>query len=170
MERLVGDTQQIISWEATLFGGKLPYSTYDLLLHVSPRGRGGLEHRSSSALIVPGASFASRDGYLDLLSLVAHEVFHAWNIKRIRPEGLTPYRYDCECYTRLLWWFRRSHELLRLACPRAVRTSLGRGIPRPSRERGGLPRADTGRRVLSLEAASFDAWIELYRPDEDTLE
>ena len=46
-----------------------------------------------------------REGYLDLLSLVAHEVFHAWNVKRIRPAGLAPYDYQHECYTRQLWWF-----------------------------------------------------------------
>ena len=169
VERLVGDTQQIISWEATLFGGKLPYSTYDLLLHVSPRGRGGLEHRSSSALIVPGASFASRDGYLDLLSLVAHEVFHAWNIKRIRPEGLTPYRYDCECYTRLLWWFEgaTSYYDWRVLV-RSGRASVEEYLDHLASEVAYLEQTP-GRRVLSLEAASFDAWIKLYRPDENTL-
>jgi predicted metalloprotease with PDZ domain len=103
--RLVDDTRVILETEAKLFGNSLPYRSYELLLHLSTRGRGGLEHGAGAALIAPPSSFVTRDGYLDLLSLVAHEVFHAWNVKRIRPAGLTPYRYGEECYTRLLWWF-----------------------------------------------------------------
>jgi predicted metalloprotease with PDZ domain len=169
VDRLVADTQLVIMHEATLFGGKLPYDAYDLLLHVSPRGRGGLEHRNSSALIVPATSFSSRDGYLDLLSLVAHEVFHAWNIKRIRPEGLTPYRYECECYTRLLWWFEgaTSYYDWRFLV-RSGRASVEEYLDHLANEIAYLDQTP-GRRVVSLEAASFDAWIKLYRPDENTL-
>ncbi len=105
VRRLVEDTRTIVATEAKLFGGSLPYDAYDLLLHLSPRGRGGLEHNASAALIASPASFGTRDAYLDLLSLVAQEVLHAWNIKLIRPAALTPYRYEEECYTRLLWWF-----------------------------------------------------------------
>jgi predicted metalloprotease with PDZ domain len=169
VHRLVADTQQIIQYEATLFEGALPYDSYDLLLHVSPRGRGGLEHRNSSALIVPPTSFSSRDGYLDLLSLVAHEVFHAWNIKRIRPEGLTPYRYECECYTRLLWWFEGATSFYDWrALVRTGRATVEEYLDHLATEVAYLEQTP-GRRVLSLEAASFDAWIKLYRPDENTL-
>ncbi|HEY8086290.1 MAG TPA: hypothetical protein VIF09_00545, partial [Polyangiaceae bacterium] len=67
---LVEDTKKLLELEATLFGGRLPYDAYELLLHVSPRSRGGLEHMASAALIATPSSFASRDGYLDVLSLV----------------------------------------------------------------------------------------------------
>ena len=169
VDRLVADTRQIIQYEATLFEGGLPYDSYDLLLHVSPRGRGGLEHRNSSALIVPPTSFSSRDGYLDMLSLVAHEVFHAWNIKRIRPEGLTPYRYECECYTRLLWWFEgaTSYYDWRVLV-RTGQATVEEYLDHLATEVAYLEQTP-GRRLLSLEAASFDAWIKLYRPDENTL-
>jgi predicted metalloprotease with PDZ domain len=169
LSRLVADTEQVIEFEASLFGGALPYPSYDLLLHLSPRGRGGLEHRNSSALIVPSTSFSSRDGYLDLLSLVAHEVFHAWNVKRIRPEGLTPYRYEVECYTRLLWWFEgaTSYYDWRVLVLTG-RASVEEYLDHLANEVAYLEQTP-GRRVLSLEAASFDAWIKLYRPDENTL-
>ncbi|MGA2450443.1 MAG: PDZ domain-containing protein [Polyangiaceae bacterium] len=169
MDRLVADTQLLIEYEATLFGGNLPYESYELLLAVSPRGRGGLEHRSSSALIVPATSFSSRDGYLDLLSLVAHEVFHAWNVKRIRPEGLTPYRYEVECYTRLLWWFEgaTSYYDWRVLVLTG-RASVEEYLDHLASELAYLEQTP-GRRVISLETASFDAWIKLYRPDENTL-
>jgi predicted metalloprotease with PDZ domain len=166
VRRLVDDTKTIIGKAASLFGGDLPYETYELLLHFSARGRGGLEHRSSAALIASPGTFAARDSYLDLLSLVAHEVFHAWNVKRIRPAGLSPYRYGEECYTRLLWWFEGATSyydwrLLRLAHLCTVEEYLDHLA-------GEIAYLDQtpGRLVHALEDASFDAWIKLYRPDE----
>jgi predicted metalloprotease with PDZ domain len=166
--RLVDDTKRILEQEAGLFGGKLPYPAYNLLLHLSPRGRGGLEHRDSAALIAPPASFVTREAYLDLLSLVAHECFHAWNIKRIRPAGLSPYRYDAECYTRLLWWFEgatsyydwRVLTLAHLCSVEEYLDHLGSEIAHLDQT--------PGRLVHALEDASFDAWIKLYRPDENS--
>lgn len=168
VRRLVDDTAKILAEEARLFGGSLPYETYDLLLHVWPRGRGGLEHRASAALIAPPASFATREAYLDLLSLVAHECFHAWNIKRIRPAGLSPYRYQEENYTRLLWWFEGGTSyydwrVLTLAQLCTVEEYLDH----LASEIGYLDHTP-GRLVQTLEDASFDAWIKLYRPDENS--
>jgi predicted metalloprotease with PDZ domain len=168
VRRLVDDTRCILETIAKLYGGRFPYDGYQLLLHLASRGRGGLEHRASAALIAPAASFAARDGYLDLLSLVAHEVFHAWNVKRIRPAGLTPYRYDQECYTRLLWWFEgatsyydwRILALSRLATLEEYLDHLAGEIA--------YVEQTPGRLVHALEEASFDAWIKLYRPDENS--
>jgi predicted metalloprotease with PDZ domain len=168
LKRLVDDTRTIIETEANLFGGKLPYAEYDLILHLSARARGGLEHRSSAALIAPASSFVSRDGYLDLLSLVAHELFHVWNAKLIRPAGLWPYRYQEECYTRLLWWFEgatsyydwRVLALSRLCTLEEYLDHLGAEIAYLDHTHGRL--------VQSLEDASYDAWIKLYRPDENS--
>jgi predicted metalloprotease with PDZ domain len=166
--RLVADTRRIVETIATLFDGRLPYEAYDLLLHLASRGRGGLEHGASACLIAPASSFAARDGYLDLLSLVAHEMFHAWNVKRIRPAGLTPYRYQEECYTRLLWWFEggtsyydwRVLALSRLATVEEYLEHLASEVA--------YLEQTPGRLVHALEDASFDAWIKLYRPDENS--
>jgi predicted metalloprotease with PDZ domain len=166
--RLTVDTKAIIEAEAKLFGSALPYDAYDLLLHLSARARGGLEHRSSAALMAPPASFASRDGYLDLLSLVAHEVFHAWNIKRIRPAGLSPYGYEKECYTRLLWWFEGAtsyYDWRILALARLC--TIDEYLNHLAGEIAYLDQTP-GRFVQALEDASFDAWIKLYRPDENS--
>jgi predicted metalloprotease with PDZ domain len=168
VRRLVDDTKTIVETEASLFSGALPYDTYDLLLHFSPRGRGGLEHGASAALIASPGAFASRDSYLDLLSLVAHEIFHAWNVKRIRPAGLSPYRYGEEGYTRLLWWFEGATSyydwrVLRLARLCTIEEYLAHLA-------GEIAYLDQtpGRLVHALEDASFDAWIKLYRPDENS--
>ncbi len=168
VRRLVADTRTIVDQEARLFGGRLPYEAYDLILHLSSRGRGGLEHRDCAALIAPATSFGTREAYLDLLSLVAHECFHAWNIKRIRPAGLSPYDYQAECYTRLLWWFEggtsyydwRVLALARLCSVEEYLDHLGSEIAYLDQT--------PGRLVQPLEEASFDAWIKLYRPDENS--
>jgi predicted metalloprotease with PDZ domain len=115
------------------------------------------------------SSFTSRSGYLDVLSLIAHEFFHLWNVKRIRPEGLTPYRYQEENYTRLLWWFEGATSyydwrVLRLANLCTASEYLGHLADRMGRL------LDTpGSEIHPLEEASFDAWIKAYRPDENSL-
>jgi predicted metalloprotease with PDZ domain len=168
VRRLVDDTRSILETTAKLFGGELPYLAYDLLLHLSSRGRGGLEHRSSAALIASPSSFTGREGYLELLSLVAHETFHAWNVKRIRPAGLTPYRYEQENYTRLLWWFEGAtsyYDSRILALSRLA--TLEEYLDHLSGEISYLDQTP-GRLFHPLEETSFDAWIKLYRPDENS--
>jgi predicted metalloprotease with PDZ domain len=165
---LLKDTTTLLECEARLFGGTFPYDGYELLLHLSPRARGGLEHRASAALIAPLNAFATRDSYLDLLSLVAHEVFHAWNIKRIRPAAFTPYRYQEESYTRLLWWFEGATSyydwrVLGLTKVCTVDEYLDH-LASEIAYLDGTP----GRLIQPLQDTSFDAWIKLYRPDENS--
>jgi predicted metalloprotease with PDZ domain len=168
LARLVESTKAIVETEARLFGGSLPHDGYLFILHLSPRGRGGLEHLSSSTLLASPAVFESREGWLDLMSLVAHEYFHLWNVKRIRPAGLCPYRYEQENYTRLLWWFEGATSyydwrVLRLSKLCTVEEYLDH----LASEIGYLDQTP-GRLVHALEDASFDAWIKLYRPDENS--
>jgi predicted metalloprotease with PDZ domain len=166
---VVRDTRTIIETEARFFGGKLPYDVYTFLWLVTPRNRGGLEHRASTTLTVQPHLFDDRKGYLDVLSLVAHEFFHLWNVKRIRPQGLFPYRYEEENYTRLLWWFEgatsyydwRTLRVSGLCTVDEYLEHLGEEIGRLE----DIP----GRMQQSASEASFDAWIKLYRADENTV-
>jgi predicted metalloprotease with PDZ domain len=106
--------------------------------------------------------------YKQFLALAAHELFHAWNAKRLRPVEFWTYDYEAENYTSLLWliegWTSYYDDLL---CLRA-------GVISVSDYLAALEKAITtmaqgvGRFRLSLEESSFDAWIRLYRPDEDT--
>jgi predicted metalloprotease with PDZ domain len=166
--RLLESTKAIVETEAALFGGDLPHDGYTFLLHLSPRGRGGLEHMTSAALIAPDTAFDTREAYLDLSSLVAHEYFHLWNIKRMRPAGLAADRYEEENYTRLLWWFEGATSyydwrVLRLA----KLCTVEEYVDHLASEIAYLE-VTPGRLVHSLEQASFDAWIKLYRPDENS--
>ena len=58
---------------------------------------------NSTALGFKRFGFATEDGYRKFQALVAHEFFHLWNVKRIRPDALGPFDYTKENYTRLLW-------------------------------------------------------------------
>jgi len=165
---VVRDTRTIIETESKLLGG-LPYDDYTFFWLLTPKTRGGLEHDSSTALTIPPSSFDDRRGYLDVMSLVAHEFLHLWNIKRIRPAALTPYRYEEENYTRLLWWFEggtsyfdwRILRLAGLCTADEYLDHLGDELARLE---------DTpGRLLQSSSEASFDAWIKLYRADENTV-
>src|SRR5438105_324369 len=166
--RVIPDIQKIIDAEAAIFGG-LPYDDrYLFILHVNDKGRGGLEHRRSCALLVPRFSFVQRSAYEDFLLLVAHEFFHLWNVKRLRPAAFTPYDWTRENHTRLLWAMEgltSTYEVM------ALRRA---GLLTPQRfleiwaERITQLLRTPGRLRTSLSQASFDAWIKHYRPDEST--
>ncbi|GBC96934.1 hypothetical protein HRbin16_02747 [bacterium HR16] len=98
MERVTTDFQRIASAGIDLFGSA-PFKRYLFIIHLSGRGfGGGLEHLNSTVLNVPDR----RD--LNINGLAAHEYFHAWNVKRIRPRVLGPFDYTQPVRTRALWW------------------------------------------------------------------
>ena len=81
--------------------GEVPWTTYSVLQIADPSysGGSGLEHQNSHVDVLgPGMI-----GTPVMPSLYAHEIFHAWNVKRLRPSDLWPYRYDEEQPTPLLW-------------------------------------------------------------------
>jgi predicted metalloprotease with PDZ domain len=101
-DRLRRDAQKIVEAAAELMGD-VPYRDYTFLLLLAPARGGGLEHLNSTALVWPRFGFATAEDWRGLHSLFAHEFFHVWNVKRIRPDALGPFDYTRENYTRLLW-------------------------------------------------------------------
>jgi predicted metalloprotease with PDZ domain len=165
---LQADVERVVRTESELFGG-LPYDRYLFILLLTDAGRGGLEHRASTSLIVPRFSFRPGPTYERALQLVAHEFFHTWNVKRIRPEwNGGRIDYGAENHTRLLWAMEGITDYY---SPLTLRRA---GLITPERylEVLGDQMSDLaetpGRHVQSLEEASFDAWIKYYRPDEHT--
>ncbi len=166
---LTADIVKIIDAAAALFGDGVPYDDYTFLLMLAPNQYGGLEHARSCALLSSPFTFHPRKKYEEFLELVAHEFFHLWNVKRIHPEALGPFDYQREAYTRSLWvmegvtsYYDR-HLLVRA------------GLQKPDKyldklaEELGKIAAIPGRKRQSLEESSFDAWIKLYRPDENSV-
>ncbi|MEZ4410439.1 MAG: PDZ domain-containing protein [Polyangiales bacterium] len=166
-ERAVGDITRALKVEHAMYGGP-PAERYLIALHVAPGGRGGLEHRDGCALQASPETFDADDGWNDFIALVAHEHLHAWHVKRARPASLVQLDYQRENPTRLLWLFEGATSYYDwLVTRRAGVATVGEYLRHVAHEWRRLD--DTpGRRALSLEAASFDAWTRLYRPDENT--
>ena len=103
-EKLVADLKQIVTTEDALFGGP-PYSSYTFFFHMTPgaQGSGGLEHLNSTSIFAAKYLFANPAEYRQFLFVCAHEFFHVWNVKRIRPRILGPFDYTREQNTRALY-------------------------------------------------------------------
>src|SRR6266496_3500208 len=87
-QRVRNDVQKIVETEVGIMGGEIPYHDYTFILHLRSSGGGGLEHLNSTALGFRRFDFKPDRKYHDFWSLVAHEFFHLWNVKRIRPDAL----------------------------------------------------------------------------------
>lgn len=168
-ERVRRDVQKIVETEVLMMGGEIPYHDYTFILHLHPAGGGGLEHLNSTSLIVTRFSFQPDTNYLNFLSLVAHEFFHLWNVKRIRPDALGPFNYTAENYTKLLWvaeGITAYYENIFLR-----RAGFVSDKDYLSMLAGTISDVQTkpGRLLLSAEEASFDAWVKYYRADENAV-
>ncbi len=166
--RLAKDLKRLVNEAGALFGG-LPYERYLFLVHLSAGARGGLEHRSSQSVAFDLHSFQPEKSYRDALLLFSHELFHAWNVKRIRPEAFGPFDYAREVYTVDLWALEgltSYYEALLLV--RAGLLTEAQAFEEWMRH--WKAHLETpGRFVQSAERASFDAWIRFYRPDENSV-
>ena len=166
-EHLVDDLRRVVEAEAALFGG-LPLQRYLFLLYLTDRGRGGLEHASSTALLFPRAGLQSSRGWEDLLTLAAHEYFHLWMVKRVKPRAFVPVDYAQENYTTLLWAFEGATAYYdNLVVRRAGLMSASRYLTRLGEALSQL-HATPGRRVQTLSDASLLSWVKHYRPDENS--
>ena len=164
--RLVEDTAALVRCQREFFGG-VPYKRYMFIVHLAA-GRGGLEHRNSSVLLVDRFGFRPRASYERFLELVSHEFFHVWNVKRVRPSPLGPFDYRRENHTRQLWTMEgvTSYYEKRFMAAAGL-YSKDRFLERLAEEISSL-QTQPGRALQSLEESSFDAWIKHYRPDENS--
>ena len=165
-DALVRDVRKIVATEVGIMRD-VPYRQYLFLLHHSAERGGGLEHLNSTALQQPPHQYRPREKYENFLELVAHEFFHLWNVKRLRPEALGPFDYEREVYTSLLW----AMEGLTSYYDTLVLCRAGLFTPekyfKKMAERIQKYEEKPGRRRQSLVESSFDTWIKLYQPNEN---
>jgi predicted metalloprotease with PDZ domain len=166
-DRLIADTQKVIEVEADLFGG-LPYDSYLFLLHLSAQSYGGLEHKNACTLNYPRLGFRTEDRYQRFMQLVAHEFFHLWNVKRIRPKGLQVFDYEGENYTPSLWFSEGTTSYYDLMIPLRAGIYDAKGFLQNLSKEITRFLTTPGRQVQSLSESSFDAWIKLYRRDANS--
>jgi predicted metalloprotease with PDZ domain len=153
-KQVEGDLKRICQYELKLMEGA-PYERYVFILHIGKgAGGGGMEHADSTAIGVYS------DEYLP--GVAAHEFFHLWNVKRIRPASLEPVDFTKEQYTRALWFAEGvtntygSYTLVRSGIwnKEQFYADLGEQIT----ELEGRP----ANRWQSAEQSSLDAWLEKY--------
>jgi predicted metalloprotease with PDZ domain len=166
--RLVADLAAIVDDHVARFG-EAPFAEYTFILMLAHDAYGGLEHRASSVNLFNPYFAATRKAYEGLLELLSHELFHAWNGKRIAPAPLLEFDYTREAYVPTLWVMEgiTSHYdrfALRTSGRVSARSLLEKVLDDWARLQG-----TPGRTRHSLEAASFDAWIKLYKPDESNV-
>lgn len=166
-EKIKTDFAKIVEAEKAVFQHH-PCKEYTFIVHNTPNGSGGLEHGNSTTLQASPATYDNEATYTNFLSLVAHEYFHLWNVKRLRPKPLGPFDYENENYTSMLWFaegFTAYYDdffIFRAGlCKRdKFLDVVGSNISRVE----SVP----GMYVQSLAEASLDAWIKYYRPNENS--
>ena len=165
--RLAADMTKIIEAETAIFGEN-PNKRYVFIVHNFQSGGGGLEHLNSTVLGAKRTGYTDEETYKGFLSLVAHEYFHLWNVKRLRPKALGPFDYDNENYTTNLWvseGFTAYYDNLMLR--RTGFYSPERYLQILSGDIGTVEN-QPGNKIQPVSEASFDAWIKYYRPNENS--
>ncbi len=166
LKQMAEDTAKIIEESAKIFGD-LPYDNYTFILNL--RGGGGLEHLNSTALQWNRFGFKPRARYISFLNLVAHEFFHVWNVKRIRPDTLGPFDYENENYTKLLWVAEGATAYYEGILMRRAGLITDQEMLEGKASMIEQLQARPGRFETSVEEASLDAWIKYYRQDENSI-
>ncbi|WP_201616849.1 M61 family metallopeptidase [Psychrobacter urativorans] len=174
MGRLQQDVTQIcqtyLSWL-----GDAPFNDYTFMTYASGQDYGGLEHINSTSLITPRRDLPRTDepelpsaGYQRFLGLCSHEYFHAWWVKTVRPDVMLEVDLRKEAFTPLLWVFEGFTSYIDDFMLQASGV-----IDKPSyltllAEQINRYYQTHGRAHQSVAESSFDAWIKLYRSDENT--
>lgn len=166
LKKIAEDVPKIAEEGYKIFG-EFPYDDYTFIVNL--RGGGGLEHLNSTALQWNRFGFKPQTRYNGFLSLVAHEYFHLWNVKRIRPDALGPFDYENENYTKLLWVAEGGTAYYESLLLRRAGLISDKELLDARANTIEQLQNRQGRFETSLEEASFDAWIKYYRQDENAI-
>ena len=164
-EKFTADLKKIVEGAVRLIG-EIPYRHYTFIF--MDGGRGGIEHLNSVSAFFDGSGLNARSGYLRGMSFIAHEFFHLYNVKRIRPVALGPFDYDRENYTNMLWvseGMTSYYEDIILK-----RAGLMTRDEFFDRARSNIARYENvpGHLFQSATASSFDTWINFFDRGENS--
>jgi len=160
MKKIISTVRPIVGTE-TAWMNDDSFQTFAFFYHF-PRGPGGggMEHAYSTAIEVTAQ--ALQDDALSLPGVTAHEFFHLWNVKRIRPQSLEPRDYSKENYTTALWFSEGfTNTVGQLSLLRAGIIDRPQYLAHVAEAIGELERRPACL-TQSAEEASLDAWLEKY--------
>ncbi|HLV88069.1 MAG TPA: PDZ domain-containing protein [Candidatus Sulfotelmatobacter sp.] len=158
MRKITADLHKIVNAAISWMNDR-PFDNYMFLYHFPRRpAGGGMEHAYSTAIdLNPEALKQSPD---EMAGVTAHEFFHLWNVKRIRPQTLEPIDYTKENYTRALWF----SEGVTSTAEGAIQLRAGLLNEKQYLYRLGDEITELERRpahlTQSAEESSLDAWLE----------
>lgn len=158
VNRLAGDVAKLAEAESA-FVGAPPFRRYLVILHLAdePGHVAALEHAASTSILLPHTAFDDRGGYDEVLYVVAHELFHAWDARVLRPADLTPYDLTKPQPSRALWIIEGVSEYYaHRAMRRLHRWSRNEYLARVSEEAGHA--VESARAGLSIEDAAQATW------------
>jgi predicted metalloprotease with PDZ domain len=158
-QKITDDTKRVVSTLTDMMGGA-PYKKYVFFLRArAGQGSGGLEHLNSTDITFSAnGTHANRASYNRFLFVVAHEYFHLWNVKRIRPQVLGPFDYSHEQNTRNLYvsegmtsyWAALGLKLSGLWTQQEYFDEVNTQIK--------TLQSAPGRKIMSVELSSWDTW------------
>lgn len=147
-----------IQAESRIFGG-LPYEKYIAFYFFMPaqsNASGALEHLNSYVAFAPGGERSTPEG---IIGTGAHEFFHLWNVKRIRPAEMWPYDYSRENETPLLWFsegFTNYYGIV--GTFRAGVTTKENFLARAADAAAGIENSEA-RKYISPASSSMITWV-----------
>lgn len=166
-DRAIGDLQKIVVTSGAIMGNRYDYPHY-YFLNLATEAGGGLEHKNSFLTMSNRFTTRTPRAYRDWLGLAAHEFFHVWNIKRLRPVELGPFDYEREVYSKALWIAEGFTDYYAgLILKRAQLSTRDEYLEELTAQIEAVQNTG-GRLVTPVDMASFDTWIKQYRPDENT--
>jgi predicted metalloprotease with PDZ domain len=169
MKDLAEAFEKIVATTVGMFGGA-PFKEYWFLLHFAHKLYGGLEHRDSQLSQFDGSTLLEGKSWDKFLHLIAHEYFHAWNVKSIRPRALGPFDYTAENYTQDIWFAEGITDYFDDVIQRDSGLFSEEAYWKERlRDASHLPDGAPAHKRRSLADTSFDAWIRYYRHDEDSV-
>ncbi|HKJ16977.1 MAG TPA: PDZ domain-containing protein [Xanthomonadales bacterium] len=167
-DQAMNDLAKIVSTQLEFWGVR-PFDREYLFLNILMSGGGGLEHDHSTVMMTSPGAMRSREDYVKWMALAAHEFFHAWNVRRMRPAALAEYNYEEEVYTRQLWIAEGLTSYYdNLLLFRAAVITVAELFDLLALEIQQYE-AQPGRYATSAEHASFDSWIKQYRKTPNTV-
>jgi predicted metalloprotease with PDZ domain len=165
-DRVAADVQKIVNQGKAVMGS-LPYPHYHFMTMVT-EASGALEHKNSYLGMTNRFATRTRGAYLGFIGTLAHEYFHNWNVKRLRPVELGPFDYENENYVKTLWvaegFTDYYADILNKRAGIETTDEYLNALSNQIEQVQTIP----GRLVTPVNMASFDTWIKQYRPDENT--
>ena len=97
---VIEDFRKFTEYQLQFFGGSFPSDQFRFLIQALPyKHYHGVEHQNSTVITLgPASDLKDRSLYKELLGVSSHELFHCWNVTRIRPKEMVPYDFSREAY------------------------------------------------------------------------